>query len=70
MASGIKPLLQFTRKLMRHERSILAYCDYPIHTSVIEGINNRIKVIKWIAFGFTNISLKIRAAFQPIHTRT
>jgi len=37
-----------------------------LHTSVLEGINNRIKVIKRMAYGFRDTEyffLKIRAAF-------
>lgn len=73
LEAGIKPLILFTKKLMRHEESVLAHCDYPIHTSVIEGINNKIKVIKRIAFGFRDFeyfALKIRGAFNPIHSCT
>lgn len=69
--SGIKPLIRFTRKLLYHKESILAHCDYPIHTSIVEGINNKIKVIKRIAFGFRDFdyfALKIRGAFLSIHT--
>ena len=69
--SGIKPLIRFTKKLLYHKESILAHCDYPIHTSIIEGMNNKIKVIKRIAFGFRDFdyfALKIRGAFHPIHT--
>ena len=37
-----------------------------MHTSVLEGVNNRIKVIKRMAYGFRDSEyffLKIRAAF-------
>lgn len=36
----------------RHRRGILNHCDYPIHTSRLEGINNKIKVIKCRACGY------------------
>jgi transposase len=32
--------------LERRRDGILNHCDYPIHTSKLEGINNKIKVIK------------------------
>ncbi|MBB4285795.1 transposase, partial [Roseospira goensis] len=40
-----------------------------LNTSVLEGINNRIKVIKRMAYGFRDDAyffLKIRAAFPGI----
>jgi transposase len=46
---------------------ILNPCDYPIHTSQIEGFNNKIKVIKHKAYGFNDLryfTLKIYRAFS------
>jgi transposase len=46
---------------------VLAHCRYPIHTSVLEGINNKIKVIKRVAYGYRDeeyFFLKIRGAFR------
>jgi len=48
---------------------ILAHCRHRLHTSLVEGINNNIKVIKRMAYGFrgdTYFFLKIRAAFPGI----
>jgi hypothetical protein len=45
---------------------ILNHCDYPIHTRVLEGVNNKIKVIKRKAYGIHDIryfTLKIYQAF-------
>ena len=45
---------------------ILASANYPMHTSVLEGVNNKIKVIKRMAYGFRDSEyffLKIKAAF-------
>ncbi|HFD81141.1 MAG TPA: ISL3 family transposase [Gammaproteobacteria bacterium] len=66
MESGITPLMQFARRLKPYLQGILAHCRHPLHTSVLEGINNRIKVIKRMAYGFRDTEyffLKIRAAF-------
>jgi len=71
--SKIKPLKKFARSLKTHLPGILAHCQYPIHTGVLEGINNKIKVIKRIAFGFRDFQyffLKIRGAFHNYHTLT
>ena len=66
MESGIAPLIQFARRLKPYLKGILAHCRHPLHTSVLEGINNRIKVIKRMAYGYRDTDyffLKIRAAF-------
>ena len=64
--SRIPPLITFAKQLKTRLAGILAHCCYPLHTGVLEGINNRIKVIKRMAYGFrddTYFFLKIRAAF-------
>jgi transposase len=65
-ASGIPALATFARSLCRHEKGILSHCRYPIHTGRLEGINNKIKVIKRQAYGFRDDAyfiLKIKGAF-------
>ncbi|OEC42051.1 hypothetical protein A7D27_12175 [Pseudomonas sp. 1D4] len=45
---------------------ILASARFHMNTSILEGVNNRIKVIKRMAYGFrdsTYFFLKIKAAF-------
>jgi len=67
--SRIKPLKRFARRLAAKIDGILAHCVYPLHTSLLEGINNKIKVIKRMAYGFRDDNyffLKIRAAFPGI----
>lgn len=69
MRSRIEPLKRFARNLKPYLRGILAHCKYPLHTSVLEGINNKIKVLKRMAYGFRDddyFFLKIRAAFPGI----
>jgi transposase len=64
--SRIEPLKTFARKLRDYLPGILAHCRWPLHTSLLEGINNKIKVIKRMAYGFRDdeyFFLKIRAAF-------
>lgn len=64
--SGIGPLVTFAQRLAPYLHGILAHCRYPLHTGIVEGINNRIKVIKRMAYGFRDqeyFFLKIRAAF-------
>jgi transposase len=66
VCSRITPLKRFARRLREKLDGIIAHCRYPLHTSLLEGINNRIKVIKRVAYGFrddTYFFLKIRQAF-------
>ncbi|RQI44568.1 transposase, partial [Pseudomonas aeruginosa] len=64
--SGLAPLQRFARNLRKYARGILASAHFHMHTSVLEGVNNRIKVIKRMAYGFRDSEyffLKIKAAF-------
>jgi transposase len=66
LESGIKPLAAFARKLEAYLPGIIAHARWPLHTSLLEGFNNKIKVIKRMAYGFRDdeyFFLKIRAAF-------
>ena len=62
-------LRRFARALRPYRSGILAHCRYPLGTNLIEGINNKIKVIKRMAYGFRDdqyFFLKIRAAFPGV----
>ena len=67
--SRIKPLQLFAHRLKDYLDGILSHCRWPLGTNLVEGINNRIKVIKRMAYGFrddTYFFLKIRAAFPGV----
>ena len=67
--SAIKPLVTFARKLEAYLPGIIAHATWPLNTSLLEGFNNKIKVIKRMAYGFRDdeyFFLKIRAAFPGI----
>ena len=69
LRSRIQPLRRFALRLRPYLPGILAHCQYPLGTNLIEGINNRIKVIKRMAYGFRDEAyffLKIRAAFPGV----
>ena len=72
--SGIRALQAFARRLRPYEQGILNHCRYPLHTGRLEGINNKIKVIKRQAYGFRDddyFILKIKGAFPgPLHPNT
>jgi transposase len=50
--SGIRSLTTFAKTLERYAYGIINHCRFPLHTSRLEGINNKIKVIKRRAYGF------------------
>jgi len=63
-----KEVHKFAKRLEQYEYGILNHCDYPIHTSCLEGVNNKIKVIKRMAYGFHDeryFALKVIQAFDP-----
>ena len=65
---GHREVDRFVAMLERHREGILNHCQYPIHTSKLEGINNTIKVIKRDAYGYHDeryFSLKVKQAFDP-----
>jgi transposase len=67
--SRIAPLKAFARNLKTYLPGVLSHCRWPLGTNLVEGINNKIKVIKRMAYGFRDDAyffLKIRAAFPGI----
>lgn len=64
--SAIPALIHFARNLRTYWRGIVSRVRWPMHTGQLEGINNRIKVIKRMAYGYRDTAyffLKIKAAF-------
>jgi len=64
--SNLGPLIRFASNLDGKIQFILSHCLYPLGTNILEGVNNRIKVIKRMAYGFRDdqyFFLKIRGAF-------
>jgi len=56
----------FIKKLRFFEYGILNHADYPIGTSDLEGVNNKIKLIKRRAYGYHDsdyFALKVKQAF-------
>ncbi len=66
MESELPAAIQFARRLRKYQRGILASTIYPMNSSILEGVNNKIKVIKRMVYGFRDSAyffLKIKAAF-------
>lgn len=58
--------VHFARKLEPYLEGISAHCRWPLGAHLIEGINDKIKVIKRMAYSFRDDAyffLKIRTAF-------
>jgi transposase len=66
LPSHLEPLRTFVRRLQPYLPGILAHCRWPLGTNLVEGINNKSKVIKRVAYGYRDDAyffLKISATF-------
>uniref|UniRef100_UPI001C57D348 ISL3 family transposase n=1 Tax=Shewanella algae TaxID=38313 RepID=UPI001C57D348 len=64
--SGIRPLLQFGQRLKNYLHGIVASAVHPLHTCRLEGMNNKIKLLKRMGYGYRDTEyffLKVREAF-------
>ncbi len=64
--SGIRPLLQFGQRLKHYLHGIVASAVHPLHTCRLEGMNNKIKLLKRMGYGYRDTEyffLKVREAF-------
>ncbi len=52
LGSGIDALVRFTRKLEPYLEGIVSSARHRLNTSLLEGMNNQIKVIKRMAYGY------------------
>jgi transposase len=66
-ASGVRMLQQMARTLAAHRTGLLAYYDAMITSGPLEGMNNKIKTMKRMAYGFRDrefFKLKILAIHE------
>jgi transposase len=66
IASENKDLSKFSKKLMRYSYGLINHAIYPINSARLEGVNNKIKVIKRRSYGFHDLTyfiLKIKQGF-------
>ena len=69
LASGLAPLIRFARHLDVRIDGVISHCRYPLNNGFLEGMTNKIKVLKRMAYGYRDddyFFLKIRAAFPGI----
>ncbi|MCR5536744.1 MAG: ISL3 family transposase [Succinivibrio sp.] len=68
MKSNVEEIMKFAHSQNKNYRDGITNSGiYPIRTSVLEGINNKIKVLKRLAYGFRDLDyffLRIRSAFK------
>jgi transposase len=63
---GHPGLVRFAETLERHRYGIVNHARHALHTGRLEGVNNKIKVIKRVAYGFHDLryfALKVKQAF-------
>jgi transposase len=53
-ASRIKLLQSLAKVLRGYRRGLVAWYDHPISTGPLEGVNNKIKTLKRMAYGYRN----------------
>ena len=54
--SNLKPFMQFKETLLQHQHRIEGYIKSGLTTAVSEGLNNKIKVLKRMGYGYSNIT--------------
>jgi len=50
--SRLRPFVRVARTIRKHQRDILAYIDFGLTNGLVEGINNRVRMVARRAFGF------------------
>ena len=58
------PFLKFAKTLRKYRRNIEGYITSRLTTAVIEGINNKIKVLRRMGYGYTNEISYMRKILQ------
>ncbi len=67
--SKVQPFIKLANTILAHRTGILAWYDCRISTGKVEGITNKIKVMKRTAYGFRDQEyLKLR--LLGIHDKT
>jgi transposase len=67
MNSGLKPLIQFTKMLLRWYRGIVSYFHHRVTNSLAEGLNNVIGTVIKKAYGYRDLEyLKLKIMQQQL----
>lgn len=60
----LEPFLNFSKTLRKYRKNIEAYITSRLTTAAIEGLNNKIKVLKRMGYGYTNETSFMRKILQ------
>lgn len=60
----LEPFLKFAKTLRKYRKNIEAYITSRLTTAVIEGLNNKIKVLKRMGYGYSNPVSYLRKILQ------
>jgi len=64
LRTGLKHFVRLAKTLNRHRQELLSYFKHRITTGPLEGLNNKIKVLKRQAYGFRDMEyFRLRLAF-------
>ena len=63
-AAKLKPFRDFAKTLRRYRKNVEAYIDSRLTTAVVEGLNNKIKVLRRMGYGYTNSTSYCRKILQ------
>jgi transposase len=62
--SRLKPIRDFAWMLRRHEQGLLAYFELRIDNGMVEGLNNKAKVVSHRAYGYRSAHMYITALYH------
>ena len=62
--SKLEPFLKLAKLIRKYRKEIEAYIRSGLTTAVAEGLNNKIKVLKRMAYGYTNAQSFLRKILQ------
>lgn len=62
--SRLEPFLKFAKTIRRYRKNIEAYIKSRLTTAVAEGLNNKIKVLRRMGYGYTNPTSYCRKILQ------
>ena len=62
--SAVNPVIKFAKTIAKHQFGIVNYFNHRVTNAKVEGINNKIKTMKRVAYGFRDIEyFKLRIYF-------
>ena len=62
------PFVRAASTLRRWRREVLNYWRHPLTNAVVEGKHNRVKVLKWRAYGYRNDRTFLLRILNLVHT--